>query len=62
MRTVRVKLGKNSYTVHIGKGLLSEAGTQLRELGFSGKAVVITNPAVKKLYGAVVQKSLKSAV
>ena len=61
MNKVRVNLGTNSYTVHIGDGLLAEAGPVIRQLGFFGKAVIITNPDVNQLYGARLQQSLKSA-
>jgi 3-dehydroquinate synthase len=61
MHKVRVKLGDNSYTVHIGAGLLAEAGSIISKLGLKGKAVVITNPDVGKLYSTQLQKSLKSA-
>ena len=58
MEKVRVKLSNNSYDVIIGAGLLAQTGARLRELGFSGKAVVVTDPRVKKLYGAALKKSL----
>lgn len=61
MHKVRVKLGDNSYTVHIGESLLAEAGSIISKLGFTDKAVIITNPDVGKLYAAHLQKSLKSA-
>ncbi|MDD5288301.1 MAG: 3-dehydroquinate synthase [Dehalococcoidales bacterium] len=51
MKKINVRLGQNSYDIRIGSGALAQAGQLLKELGFSDKAVVITNPTVKKLYG-----------
>ena len=61
MKTIDVRLGQNSYSIHIGSGILSQTGQRLNELGYSGKAVVITNPVVMKLYGNVVKISLIEA-
>ena len=61
MKTIDVRLGQNSYSIHIGSGILSQTGQRLNELGYSGKAVVITNPVVMKLYGNVVKLSLIEA-
>ncbi len=58
MKRVRVKLGSKSYNIHIGSGTLSQAGHWLRELGFDGKLVVITNPIVESLYGKALQQGL----
>jgi len=58
MRKIRVNLGRDSYEVLIGPGLLSLAGLLLKEKGYAGKAVVITDPNVKSLYGEVLEWSL----
>ena len=58
MKRVKVKLGSKSYNIHIGSGMLSQAGHWLRELGFAGKLVVITNPIVESLYGETLQQGL----
>ena len=58
MKIVKVRLGNNSYQIHIGSGILAQAGQQLRREGFSGKLIVITNPDVKKLYGKVLEQNL----
>lgn len=58
MKTVEVRLGSNSYEVHIGSGILAEAGCWLREGGFSDKLVIITNPVVNQLYGEALGQNL----
>ena len=58
MRKVRVRLGSNSYEIHIGSGLLMQTGHQLKESGFAGKLVIVTTPVVKRLYGDALKQSL----
>ncbi len=58
MRRVQLRLGGNSYQVHIGSGLLKQVGLKLKEIGFSHKLVIITNPIVKELYGDALKQSL----
>lgn len=58
MRKVKVRLGSNSYEIHIGSGILSQSVCWLKENGFSGKVVIITNPIVKGLYGDALKQSL----
>jgi len=58
MRKVKVKLGTNSYEVYVGSGLLTRTGRWLKENGFSGKLVIITDPTVNRLYGDTLNKCL----
>jgi 3-dehydroquinate synthase len=58
MKKVKVRLGSNSYHIHIGSGIVVQAGQQLREEGFSGSLVIITNPTVKRLYGDALKQNL----
>ena len=58
MKKVRVKLGSNSYHIHIGRGLLTQTGLKLKEIGFSDKLVIITDPTVRSLYGNTLKESL----
>ncbi len=58
MRSVRVELGSNSYEVLIGAGLLGQTGRFLKEKGFAGKLVIITDPTVQRLYGAALSQGL----
>jgi 3-dehydroquinate synthase len=61
IKKVAVHLGENSYEVLIGAGLLTEVGERLKEMGFFGKAAVVTNPTVNPLYGGFLRNSLDSA-
>ncbi|MCX6767333.1 MAG: 3-dehydroquinate synthase [Candidatus Micrarchaeota archaeon] len=61
MRTVHVKLRERSYEIFIGSGALNAIGPWLAKQGFSKKALVVTVPSVKKLFGAKVEESLCSA-
>jgi len=58
MRRVRVRLGRNGYSILIGSGLLAQTGHLLKELGFSDKLVIITDSSVKRLYGTALKQSL----
>lgn len=58
MRIVKVKLGRRSYEIRIGQELLSQAGTWLRDITPSSRAVVITNPLVGGRYLETLKLSL----
>ena len=58
MKRIKIRLGTNSYEVHVGSGLLEQMGRQLIENGFTGKLVIITNPIVKRLYGDTLKENL----
>ena len=61
MKRVRVSLDANSYDINIDAGILPRAGIWLKELGFSGKLVIITNPTVGSRYGETLRQSLAGA-
>ena len=56
-----MELGSNSYEIRVGTGLLARAGLWLKEKGFSGKAVVITDTTVKSLYDDALNQGLTNA-
>ena len=58
---VKVSLAERSYDILIRSGLRGEVGRCLRGLGFSGKVAVVTNPAIRRLYGPAVLRSLRQA-
>jgi len=60
MKKVKVRLGNNSYDVHIGSDMLMQTGPKLKEIGFSDKLVIVTDPTVKNLYGNSLKQSLTS--
>jgi 3-dehydroquinate synthase len=61
MERVRVRVSSSSYDILIGVDLLAQAGARLKEIGFRGKAAVITDSVVNKLYGDVLEQSLVSS-
>ncbi|MBI2869729.1 MAG: 3-dehydroquinate synthase, partial [Chloroflexi bacterium] len=61
MRTVRAELGARSYDIRVGAGLLAQAAGWLKELGFDGKLVIITDPMVKRLHGDRLADDLSAA-
>jgi 3-dehydroquinate synthase len=61
MKKVKVALGNNSYEICVGSGLLPRIGLWLKEKGFTGKAVIITDSTVKGLYAATLERSLTNA-
>ncbi|MFH1031926.1 MAG: 3-dehydroquinate synthase [Chloroflexota bacterium] len=58
MKKIRVGFDSNSYDIRIGSGALKKAGLWLKELGFSDKLVIVTDPTVKSLYGNSLKQSL----
>jgi 3-dehydroquinate synthase len=58
MKRVKVSLGSDSYHIHIGSGVLDQAGQQLKEEGFSDSLAIITNPVVEGLYGDALKQNL----
>ena len=59
MHNITVKLGKRSYSIKIGHGLLTKTGTYISRLNIGENSVIITNPKIKRLYGSVLKKSLE---
>jgi len=58
MKKVKVRLGSNSYEIHIGRGIFAQVGRQLQASGFADKLVIITNPMVNRLYGESLKQNL----
>jgi 3-dehydroquinate synthase len=61
MEKLEVELGSNSYEVRIGAGLLGRTGLWLKEKGFSGKAVIVTDATVRRLYDDALNQGLANA-
>jgi len=61
MKKVKVELDSHSYEIRIGADLLARTGLWLKEKGFSGKAVIITDTTVKDLYGDTLSQGLTNA-
>src|SRR5207244_6985820 len=61
MIAVPVKLGARSYRVAVGAGLLAQVGPEISRLGVGRKLALLTDPAIKALYGEIVARSLAGA-
>ena len=62
MESFRVELGRDSHPVHIGHGILREAGKLARAAGLKpGRAALVTDSKVGKLFGGEVMRSLEAA-
>ena len=61
MRTQRVALGERSYAIHVGPGLLADAGPLLAPLLPQPRVVIVTNPVVAGHWLAPLRQSLAAA-
>src|SRR3989337_2310677 len=61
MQTLKVDLGKRSYNIIVGEGILSAAGDLLKQPGIKGKVAVVTNPTVSQLYLDTVHDALQDS-
>lgn len=61
LQTVTVDLGERSYPIWIGNGFLPRIGQLLKNIGVGSRILVVTQPALEKLYGAMVMDSLDAA-
>lgn len=58
-RSILVELGEASYPVLIGTDLLPRLGLHLRGSRATSRALVVTNPGLRKLYGPVIEAALR---
>jgi 3-dehydroquinate synthase len=61
MRTLDVALGERSYPIHIGCGLLADAGTLLAPRLSARRTVIVSNPVVAAHWLAPLRQSLTGA-
>ena len=61
MRTQTVSLGERSYPIHVGPGVLRDAGTLLAPVLARPRVVVVSNPVVAGLWLAPLRASLSAA-
>ncbi len=61
MKKVDVGLGAASYEVRIGNGLLERTGLWMKELGYGGRAVIISDDTVYDLHAAPLRLGLVNA-
>ena len=60
MKKIRVHLNKRSYDVIVCYNQIKDLGSTVKRLRLGTDAVIITNPALKKLFGGKVKKTLAS--
>jgi len=58
---VEVDLGQRSYTIHIGEGILKDAGTIIAPLLARPKTVIVSDENVAKLHLSTLQQSLDAS-
>ncbi|MCX6894573.1 MAG: iron-containing alcohol dehydrogenase, partial [Verrucomicrobia bacterium] len=61
MRVVKVSLGKRSYPIHIGAGLLATLGRECARLKLGRRCAVITDRNVGKRFAKTALRSLARA-
>ena len=61
MRTQRVALGERGYAIHVGPGVLREAGALLAPLLARPRVVIVSNPVVAAHWEAPLRASLSAA-
>lgn len=61
MKTIDINTSSKKYKIHIGKGLLSRCGELVKQLGFDGKVIIVTDDTVADLYLDAVKKSFENA-
>lgn len=59
MKTVKVALKQNPYSIVIGHRILGDFGKKIRPSGPGQDALVVTSAKIWRLHGAVLEKSLK---
>ena len=61
MKTIDINTSSKKYKIHIGKGLLSRCGELVKQLGFEGKVIIVTDDTVADLYLDAVKISFENA-
>jgi len=60
MKTVHVRLGEQSYDIHIGKNFLGDLTPYLKDLSLGSKGALITDTVVGSQYAEKIQKSFQA--
>lgn len=61
MKTIKVRLGKRSYPVLVGTGVLGRAGNMVRKISGNARVIAVTSAPVKSLYGGKIARACSSA-
>jgi 3-dehydroquinate synthase len=60
MKKIRLNLGKNSYDIIICSDKVQTLSSHLKRLNIGKDAVIVTNQAIKKLFGKKIERALVS--
>jgi len=60
MKTIRVKLKENPYSIFIGYNLVSKIPSQIKKLKLGNFGIVLTTPRILSLYKNLITKTFKS--
>ena len=60
MKTININTSSKNYNIYIESGILSKAGSIVKNLGFNDKIMIVTDDNVAPLYLDTVKKSLLS--
>ena len=58
-KTLEVNTGNSKYKIFIGKNILSSSGPLIKKKLLNPKVFIITNKLINKLYGKILENSLK---
>ena len=61
MKTLHIDLNEHSYDIHIGSGLLDQAGSLIRQIHSGSQAIILADETPWRLYGDRLTESLTSA-
>ncbi len=61
MKSIQVRLGKRSYPVFVGNGVLPRLGSILRKLDLGSRAAVVTTGPIYRLYGRRTARAFAAA-
>ncbi len=59
MERIEIDLGRRSYAILIGSGIIRRIGDELESLSLGSKIAIVTNGVVRPLYGNAVAHALK---
>lgn len=58
MKTVMVDLEERSYRIYIGRGILGNLGSYMKEFNYGNKTLLVSNPKIPGKYGLILKESL----
>ena len=61
MRSLEVHLGERSYPIHIGDGLLRDAGRLMSQVLPQAETAIVTHESLRALYGSALAQSLSAS-